>query len=179
MRNKTDRPVNEYNRNNKYEKKGRFQSRLGCIRRDNQYNFRKRNFSKEEPSQRNEDRGRSRNPNRGHNRTDNRSVKGCWTPLEENEGEKMVVVPQCPKCHKAHSGECRYGTTRGCYNCGQEGNIARNCKKPPAKALESTPRGRPNVRVYSLNGKVIKDGPSTSIAGQLLVSNLELYTLID
>ena len=33
------------------------------------------------------------NPKRGQNITDNRSVKGRWTPREENEGEKMVVVP--------------------------------------------------------------------------------------
>ena len=41
------------------------------------------------------------------------------------------------------------------------------------------PRGRPNARVYSLNEGDIAAGPSTLVSGQLSVSNLSLYALID
>ena len=41
------------------------------------------------------------------------------------------------------------------------------------------PQGRPNARVYSLNEGDVTAGPSTSVSGQLSVSNLSLYTLID
>ena len=78
-----------------------------------------------------------------------------------------------------HSGECRFRTTRGCYNYGQEGHIAHNCKNNATKATESAPRGRPITRVYSLNEGDIEVDPSTSVSGKLLVSNLNLFSLID
>ena len=71
------------------------------------------------------------------------------------------------------------GTTRGCCNSGQEGHIARNNKNNAANDIKSAPRGRPNARVYSLNEGYIKVGPSTSVSDQLLVSNLNLFSLID
>ena len=78
-----------------------------------------------------------------------------------------------------HFGKCRFGTTQGCYNCGQEGHIARNYKNNAAKTTESAHRGPPNARVYSLNEEDIEAGLSTSVSGQLLVSNLNLFSLID
>ena len=66
-----------------------------------------------------------------------------------------------------------------CYICGQEGYIAKFCKGTPAKPAETTPNVRPNARVYSMNESAIKAGPSTSITGQIIISNLNLYTLID
>ena len=65
------------------------------------------------------------------------------------------------------------------YNCGEDGHIARNCKNNATKATESALRGRPNARVYSLNEGDIEVGPSISVSGQLLVSNLNLFSLID
>ena len=41
------------------------------------------------------------------------------------------------------------------------------------------PQGRPNARVYSLNEGDVTAGPSTSVSGQLSISNLSLYALID
>ena len=92
---------------------------------------------------------------------------------------KTALVPQCPKCHKTHLGECRLRTNRKCYNCGKEGHIARDCRSTPAKASVPAPRGRPNARVYTLNEVNVEAGPSTSISGQLPISNLNLYALID
>ena len=47
------------------------------------------------------------------------------------------------------------------------------------KTAGPAPRGRPNARVYSLNEGDVEAGPSTSVSGQLSVSNLNLYVLID
>ena len=88
-------------------------------------------------------------------------------------------MPQCPKCHKAHHGECRLGSSRKYFNYGKEGHIARDYRSAPAKAAESAPRGCPNARVYNLNEGDVEAGPSTSVSGQLPVSNLNLYALVD
>ena len=92
---------------------------------------------------------------------------------------RVNLPPQCPKCKRRHVGECRTGT--GYYTCGQEGHYARNCPMQSNKmALPApAPQGRPNARVYSLNEGDVTAGPSTSVSGQLSVSNLSLYTLID
>ena len=57
---------------------------------------------------------------------------------------KTALVPQCPKCHKTHPGECRLGTGHKCYNCGKEGHIVLDCRSAPTKTAEPAPRGRPN-----------------------------------
>ena len=87
--------------------------------------------------------------------------------------------PQCSKCKKRYVRE--YQTITGCYNCVQEGYYARNYPTQSNKISPPTPapRGRLNTRVYSLNKGVISAGLSTSVSGQLTVSNLPLYTLID
>ena len=48
-----------------------------------------------------------------------------------------------------------------------------------ATPINQVPAGRPNARVYSLCEKDVEAGPSTSVSGQLSVSNLLLYTLLD
>ena len=100
-------------------------------------------------------------------------------PREENAKDRTVLVPQCPKCHNAHLGECCLGTACDYYNCGNEGHIAHDCNSAPANATKPSPRGRPNARVYSLNEGDIAVGPSTSVSGQLPISNMKLFTLID
>ena len=76
-------------------------------------------------------------------------------------------------------GECRLGNSCKYYKCGKEDHIARDFRSAPAKAAESVPGGGPNSRVYSLNERDVEVGLSTSISGQLHVSNLKLYALID
>ena len=93
-------------------------------------------------------------------------------------GQRTPTAP-CPKCKKMHRGECLFNFSRVCYSCGQEGHIAKFCKGTPTKPTEPTPNVRPNARVYSLNESAIEAGPSTSITGQIIVSNLNLYALID
>ena len=93
-------------------------------------------------------------------------------------GHRALTTP-CPKCKKMHRGECLFNFTRVCYSYGQEGHIAKFCKGTPVKPAEPTPNVRPNACVYSLNESAIEAGPSTFITGQIIVSNLNLYALID
>ena len=58
-------------------------------------------------------------------------------------------------------------------------HIARNCKNNATKTIESAPHGRPNARVYNLNEGDIEAVLSKSVSGHLLVSNLNLFSLID
>ena len=92
---------------------------------------------------------------------------------------RVNLATQCPKHKWKHVGEYRTGT--GCYTYGQEGYYARNCliQSNKIKSPIPAPQGRPNARVYSLNEGDVTTGPSTSMSGQLSVSNLLLYTLID
>ena len=109
----------------------------------------------------------------------NTPVSGRTQSILRPTTSRVNLPPQCPKCKRRHVGECRTGT--GCYTCGQEGHYARNCPTQLNKmALPApAPQGRPNARVYSLNEGDVTAGPSTSVSGQLSVSNLSLYALID
>ncbi|XP_074592496.1 uncharacterized protein LOC141848370 [Curcuma longa] len=42
--------------------------------------------------------------------------------------DKKRTYPQCSTCGRFHPGACRKGS-RACYECGQEGHMARNCPK--------------------------------------------------
>ena len=86
---------------------------------------------------------------------------------------RINLPPQYSKCKKRYVMECQ--TIIGYYTCGQEGHYARNCPTPPTLA----PQGRPSARVYSLNEGDVTAEPSTSVSGQLSVSNRPLYALID
>ena len=98
---------------------------------------------------------------------------------EEAQKDKTALVPQCPKCHKAHPGEYRLGNNSKCSNYSKEGYFARECRNAPAKTVEPPPQGRLNAQVYRLNKGDVEAGSSTSVSGQLPVSNLSLYALIN
>ena len=57
----------------------------------------------------------------------------------------------------------------------------KDCPKNITKAtpINQAPPGRPNARVYSLTQGEVEAGPSTSVSGQISVSNLYLFTLLD
>ena len=81
------------------------------------------------------------------------------------------AIPLCPKYTKRHLGECRYGL--GYFTYGQEGHFTKDCPTQMSKVAVPAPaiQGRPNARVYSLNEGDIVAGPSTSVSGQLFISN--------
>ena len=62
---RTYRPSDGQNKETGYEKKKQFQSRIGYFCKNNRFNFKKRDFSKDNPGQRNENRNRSGEPKRG------------------------------------------------------------------------------------------------------------------
>ena len=100
-------------------------------------------------------------------------------PLPITAGGQRTPTAPCPKYKNMYRGECLFNFTRVCYSYGQEGHIAKFCKGTPTKPAKPTSNVRPNTRVYSLNENAIEAGPSTSITGQIIVSNLNLYALID
>ena len=110
---------------------------------------------------------------------DNQNARGRYTPREGAPKDKTTLVPQCLKYHKAHPEEYRLINDCKYFNCGKKGHFARDCKSVPAKVVEPAPQGRPNARVYSLNKRVVETGPFTLVSGQLPISNLSLYALID
>ena len=109
----------------------------------------------------------------------NTPVSGRTQSILRPTTNRVNLPPQCPKCKRRHVGECR--TRTGCYTCGQEGHYARNCPTQMNKMALPAPayQGRPNARVYSQNEGDVTVGPSTSVSGQLSISNLSLYALID
>ncbi|XP_022849814.1 uncharacterized protein LOC111371889 [Olea europaea var. sylvestris] len=66
--------------------------------------------------------------------------------LESNK-PNSVLTP-CPKCNKAHRGECLYGKNV-CYRCGKQGHIATNCQEPPPKRDNDQSKKGP-ARVFAL-----------------------------
>ena len=88
------------------------------------------------------------------------------------------MIPQCKKCGRPHSWEY-VARTRACYLCGQEGHYAKECRNIKKEVAPTTKPVRPNARVYSLCEGEVEAGPSIVVIGQLPVTNLSLFTLID
>ncbi|XP_022858150.1 uncharacterized protein LOC111379056 [Olea europaea var. sylvestris] len=66
--------------------------------------------------------------------------------LESNKPNN--VLTPCPKCNKAHRGECLYGKNV-CYQCGKQGHIATNCEEPLPKRDNDQSKKGP-ARVFAL-----------------------------
>ncbi|XP_022895365.1 uncharacterized protein LOC111409559 [Olea europaea var. sylvestris] len=68
------------------------------------------------------------------------------------------VTPRCPKCNKAHGGECWFGKNV-CYRCGQEGHFASDCKAYPPK--KDNEQGRKvKAKVFALTREEATEDPN-------------------
>ncbi|KAJ9539320.1 hypothetical protein OSB04_032053 [Centaurea solstitialis] len=122
-----------------------------------------------------------------------------------NEGIRTFNIPNCPKCHKHHNGECMMGTKvcyqcgqpghivincpgkRSCYNCGSTGHLANNCPKPKdgqskramagSSGSKSEP-GKAKGRVFQLTAEDTKRIPDV-VTGMFLINQQPAKVLFD
>ncbi|MCE5167537.1 hypothetical protein HAX54_008876, partial [Datura stramonium] len=63
------------------------------------------------------------------------------TPVSQSQssvGQPSYQEVTCSTCEKGHSGQCRSGI-RGCYHCGDIGNLKYNCPKLSLNASKGSP----------------------------------------
>ncbi|XP_022865430.1 uncharacterized protein LOC111385281, partial [Olea europaea var. sylvestris] len=95
---------------------------------------------------------------------------------ESGSSKPNKVTPRCPKCNKAHGGECWFGKNV-CYRYGQEGHFASDCKAYPPK--KDNEQGRKvKAKVFALTREEATEDPNV-MAGILSISELPAYVLID
>ncbi|XP_074579526.1 uncharacterized protein LOC141836013 [Curcuma longa] len=145
----------------------------------------------------------------GHNsnwKGKNQGKRKQWNNPKGEPANKQAKYPTCSTCGRQHLGVCRKGT-RGCYNCGQEGHMAKHC---PTKNSLPTPQptqygGKPaqlhqmqaaldgphisqgrleapsattNARVFSLTREDVANA-STVVTGQICILQQNATVLFD
>ena len=108
-------------------------------------------------------------PRRFNNRGQTSRKPSASTP------ESQRQLPQCPRCGKSHSGECRRAAS-ACFRCGQQGHMIRDC---PQQDKGKTPQQAPSRgRVFSLDASEAPPASGT-ISGFLVLDSVQLEVLFD
>ncbi|XP_062104224.1 uncharacterized protein LOC133815393 [Humulus lupulus] len=97
------------------------------------------------------------------------------TTSKDNRNKKLYVeYPQCLICKKKHSGECIY-KTKGCFNCGQEGHLKKDC--PKLRDQKKDDKLVP-ARVFALT-KGEAETSNTVVSSQITISGKPFNVLFD
>ncbi|KAL5577023.1 hypothetical protein UlMin_018722 [Ulmus minor] len=118
--------------------------------------------------------GNRKNISNPHKRKWNSKEQGGQRNTHPKDGYKSF--PSCTKCGRQHPGECKAGTLV-CYQCGKEGQFAKDCFNKPSVGNQQGSTKAPAPKAYAMQAKV--EGPSTS-QGKLeaLEPNAKIYAYV-
>ncbi|XP_049391643.1 cold shock domain-containing protein 3-like [Solanum stenotomum] len=77
---------------------------------------------------------------------------------QRGSGQARTAPPRCATCGRLHFGRCKQGST-GCYSCGQEGHVWRNCPTIGQGGIGQSTR---SIVGSSLSAQPTGRGPQTS-----------------
>ena len=95
----------------------------------------------------------------------------------DHNNPNQIPVAACKTCNRNHAGKPCHVETGACFNCGQQGHVAKYC---PRKAIEANPAPAPttNGRVFTMTTRVVAHAQGT-IIGFLKILGIKVTTLFD